>query len=134
MNTAEKIRAKGIKATPQRLLVYEVLEESGHATIDEIAKKVQATNPCITLSTIYRILDSLCKAGLVSLLNHPGGKSFYDITPTVHHHIYTDDNMILDYVDEKLTELIRNRLKEGQFKDLDIGQISVQIFAKNNIK
>ncbi len=130
MDTAEKIRAKGIKATPQRQLVYEVLEESGHAPIDEIIKKVQAKNPCITVSTIYRILDSFCAADLVSLLNHPSGKSYYDITPTIHHHIYMDENKILDYVDEELTELIKNRLKKGHFKDLDIEQISVQIFAK----
>ncbi len=130
MNTAEKIRLKGIKATPQRQLVYEVLEVSCHAPIDEITKKVHTKNPCITVASIYRILDSFCEVGLVSLLNHPGGKSYYDITPTMHHHIYTDDNKVLDYVDEELTELIKNRLREGQFKDLNIEQILVQIFAK----
>ncbi len=39
MNTAERIRSKGIKATPQRLLVYEVQEELGHAPVDEITER-----------------------------------------------------------------------------------------------
>ncbi|MDR2914764.1 MAG: transcriptional repressor [Tannerella sp.] len=131
MNIAEKIRSKGIKATPQRQLVYEVLEGLGHAPIDEITRKVRAANPCITVATVYRILDSFQEAGLISYLNHPNGKSYYDITPDVHHHIYMDNNEILDYTDEELTELIKKRLQTGKFKDLAIEQVSVQIFAKN---
>ncbi len=134
MDTAEKIRSKGIKATPQRRLVYEVLEKLGHAPVDEIIEKVRVKNPCVTISTVYRILDSFHETGLVSYLNHPTGKSYYDITSKAHHHIYTDNNEVLDYADEDLTKLIKERLQNGPFKNLDIEQISIQIFAKNNIK
>ncbi len=132
MDIAAKIRAKGIKATPQRRLVYKALEELCHAPVDVIIEKVQSQSPGITVSTIYRILDSFCEVGLFVRFNHPSGKPYFDITPANHHHIYTKNCEVLDYVDEELTELIKTRLRSGQFKDLDIEQVSVQVFAKNN--
>lgn len=42
------------------------------------------------------------------------GKSYYDITVTEHHHIFEGES-ILDYMDEGLTELIRQYLKEKNF-------------------
>ncbi len=134
MDLEQRIRSKGIKATPQRRLVYEVLEGLSHAPVDEVAAKVRAKNPCVTLSTVYRILDSFHDAGLVSRLNHPDGKSYYDITPAVHHHIYTDRNEILDYIDDELSEMIRDRLRDRRFGNMDIERISIQIFAKTNFQ
>ena len=85
----------------------------------------------ITISTIYRILDSFCKANLLSLVFHPEvGKSYYDITVTEHHHIFEGES-ILDYMDEGLTELIRQYLKEKNFASVDISRIQVQITINN---
>ncbi len=133
MDIAAKIRAKGIKATPQRRLVYKVMEELCHAPVDAIIEKVQSQSPGITVSTIYRILDSFCEVGLLTRFSHPSGKPYFDITPSNHHHIYTDSE-VLDYMDEELTEFIKKRLQGGRFENLDIEEISIQIFAKNNLK
>ena len=117
----------GLKATPQRKMIFGLMTESGHSSIDEIIAKVKQKSPEMTISTIYRILDSFCKAGLLSKMNHPNGKSFYDITTADHHHILMD-NEIIDYIDPELTTLIKNHLKEKSFKHLDsIEKISIQI-------
>ena len=71
----------GLKITPQRKVVYEVMMELRHAAIDEIIKCVQSKDNQITISTIYRILDSFCKANLLSLVFHPEeGKIYYDLS------------------------------------------------------
>ena len=91
MESTEIIKNAGLKITPQRKVVYEVMMELRHAAIDEIIKCVQSKDNGITISTIYRILDSFCKANLLSFVfHHEVGKSYYDITVTEHHHIFEE--------------------------------------------
>ena len=130
MSTKEILKASGLKATPQRRIVYEVLQELCHAAIDEIITNVGQRDPDITVATVYRILDQFCKAGLISRLSHSGGKSFFDITPSEHHHVYLDNNKIVDYNDPELTELIKTYLKGKLSGESDVEKISVQIFTK----
>ena len=130
MNTGETIKKAGLKATLQRKMIYEAMRELRHSTIDGVIAKVQQQNLEITLSTVYRILDSFCKVGLLSTINHPNGKCYYDITSGEHHHVF-DNNEIIDYIDLKLTELIKNHLKDELYKDLDIEKVSIQITVNN---
>lgn len=131
VESIENIKNAGLKVTPQRKAVYEAMMELRHATIDEIIKYVQSKDSEITVSTIYRILDSFCKASLLSLVFHPEmGKSYYDITVTEHHHIF-EGQQIMDYMDDGLTELIRQYLKDNIFASVDINKIQVQISVNN---
>ena len=131
MEITEIISNAGVKMTPQRKVVYYVMMEVRHASIDEITKCGQSKDNEIIISTIYRILDSFCKANLLSRVFHPEvGKSYYDITVTEHHHIFGGES-ILDYMDEELTELIRQYLKEKNFASVDISRIQVQITINN---
>ena len=61
MEGTDKIREAGLKLTPQRKAVYEAMTELRHAPIEEIISSVQSKDKEITLSTVYRILDSFCK-------------------------------------------------------------------------
>lgn len=131
MQIGNVLKEAGLKATPQRKMIYETMTELGHASIDEIIVKVQEKNPEVTLSTIYRIVDNFCKSGLLTKLSHPSGKSFYDITPYEHSHILKG-NKITDYDDPELNNLIRNYLKEKSFEHLEcIEKISIQIIINN---
>ncbi|MDR0437941.1 MAG: transcriptional repressor [Bacteroidales bacterium] len=130
MKTCEILNEIGLKATPQRIMVYEIMCGLGHSSIDDIIAEVNKKSPEMTLSTIYRILDSFCKAGLVAKLSCPNGKCFYDITAYEHYHVFKN-NEIIDYIDPELTTLIRNHLKEKLFKHSDdIKRISIQIAIK----
>jgi len=127
MNIGQIIREAGLKATPQRKIVYELMAKLGHSSTDEIIAGVQQKNPEVTVSTIYRILDSFCKAGLLSKMNHPSGKCYYDVTISEHHHIFKGDE-IIDYIDSELTALIKHYLREKSFRHSDsIENISVHI-------
>jgi len=128
MNTAAIIKKAGLKATPQRKIVYKIMMDLLHSPIDEITEKVQQQNSDITVSTVYRILDTFCDAGLISKFKHPNGKWYFDITPSDHHHIFTNDE-VMDYVDAELTELVKRHLKSEQFENLEIEKISIKIIA-----
>lgn len=128
MDIGNIIKEAGLKVTPQRKMLYEIIMRLGHGTIDEIITKVKEENPDITLSTVYRILESFCDAKILSRVNHPNGKSYFDITPYYHHHVIVD-NELIDYSDSELTELIKQHLKGKMFENLDIDKITVQIIA-----
>jgi Fe2+ or Zn2+ uptake regulation protein len=131
-STNNRIKAAGLKVTPQRKILYETMLELRHATVEEIINHVQAKDSAIMVATIYRILDSFCQAHLLSLVFHPDlGKKYYDITPTGHHHVF-EGKRIVDYMDDKLTEMIRQYLKENHFTTTNIDDIQVQITINNS--
>jgi Fe2+ or Zn2+ uptake regulation protein len=126
-NTVEIIKKAGLKATPQRKMIYEIMTKLGHASMDEIIAKAQQQSPDFTLSTVYRILDSFCEAGIMSKMASPNGKCYYDITTSEHSHIFRD-NTIIDYMDAELMMLIKEHLKEKSFQHFDsIEKIAIQI-------
>lgn len=123
------IKHAGLKATPQRVLVYEIMQELCHATTDVVIDRVRQTRPEITVSTVYRILDSFCEAALLSKLNHPNGKTYFDITVHEHHHLLSGDNRIVDIDDDEINEYIKQKLAEKLGSDEQIEKISVQIIT-----
>ena len=127
MNTSDKMRSLGLKATPQRRLVYEIVCELCHASIDEIIIKAQCVNSEITVSTIYRILNSFCEHNLLAKINHPNGRTYYDINTYEHHHIITSEQELVDLDDPELTQLIRQRVLEQIGDKNQIETISIQI-------
>lgn len=127
METTDKIREAGLKLTPQRKVVYEAMMELRHAPIESIIACVQSKDEGMTLSTVYRVLDSFCKANLLSLVCHPEtGKCYYDITVREHHHMF-DGEQIVDYEDKELTRLIQQYLEAHNIALADIDKIQVQI-------
>lgn len=66
MTVLMSLRSAGLRATPQRQFVPEALEDLQHATPTEIATTIQQHSPSINHSTIYRTLDHLEEAGIVS--------------------------------------------------------------------
>lgn len=131
MTTTDKIKQAGLKVTPQRRVVYEVMTELGHAQMEEILSAVQAKVCNMTPSTVYRILDSFCKANLLAMICHPEtGKCCYDITAQEHHHLCVG-NKIVDFDDSELSALIRRYLKEKHVveSDEEIAKIQVQIIT-----
>ena len=129
MNINDKMRSKGLKATPQRRVLYETVCELRHAPIEEIIVKVQLVNPEITVSTIYRILNSFCDHDLLAKVSHPSGKIYYDINLHEHHHIITSDQELIDLNDPELTELIRQRVLDQIGGHSQIDKISIQIMT-----
>lgn len=133
MEIRDKLSEVGLKSTPQRRLVYEIMQNLCHANIDEIIQKVQSVSPNITLSTIYRILDSFCTVGLLSKIDHPSGKTFFDKSSSEHYHIITSNNKIIDFEDSELSVLIRERIKDSIDPTEEIQRISIQIVTKKKI-
>jgi Fur family ferric uptake transcriptional regulator len=80
--------AKGIRSTKQRLAVIGMLSESASPlTAEEIFLNLRDCCLNLSLSTVYRILDTLCKSAVVTKSGlMEGGRAMYEITPEAHRH------------------------------------------------
>ncbi len=62
----QSLRAAGLRATPQRLLLLSILEQSGrHLDAQELHSAARRQMPNINLATVYRVLDALKRHRLV---------------------------------------------------------------------
>ena len=85
----DRLRAKGIVLTPQRVAVVEFLKKSNtHLTADEIYKKLRKKYPMISQATVYSTLELLKKIGEIQELSIRKDKACFDPRPDPHHHFF----------------------------------------------
>ncbi len=83
-----RLRSSGLRSTAQRRAVLQALFEAGHATVDGLAAEVQRTMPDVSLSTIYRTLEALDEAGLVTHAHlHHGSPTYHSVDEEPHVHL-----------------------------------------------
>lgn len=83
-----RLRSVGLRSTAQRRAVLQALFEVRHATVDELAAEVQRTMPDVSLSTIYRTLEALDEAGLVTHAHlHHGSPTYHSVDDEPHVHL-----------------------------------------------
>lgn len=83
-----RLRDAGLRSTVQRRAVLQALFEARHATVDELAVAVQRGRPDVNLSTIYRTLEALDEAGLVTHAHlHHGSPTYHSVDEEPHVHL-----------------------------------------------
>jgi Fur family transcriptional regulator, ferric uptake regulator len=83
-----RLRDGGGRVTePRRAVVTALMDAGRHITAEELAASVQAGNPDVHLSTVYRILDTLEQLGVVDHVHLGHGPAVYHLTEAPHHHL-----------------------------------------------
>lgn len=87
-----RLRARGLRWTPQRRLLVDVLDRvDGHVTGAELVEACRELDPGTTPSTVYRTLDVLEELGVVSHSHGHDGREEYHVRPAVAHgHLVCD--------------------------------------------
>jgi Fur family ferric uptake transcriptional regulator len=81
-----ELRRRGLRSTPRRRLVMEVLSEvSGHVTGTEIVERCRQRDAGTVPSTVYRTLDVLEELGLVRHGHGADGREEYHVRPSDEH-------------------------------------------------
>lgn len=84
----EACRHSGLKITPQRVAVYEVLlTREDHPTVEDIYNEVKKKYPFVSLATVYRTVETLEELGLIRKVAYWGGSVRYDANTSDHHHL-----------------------------------------------
>jgi Fur family ferric uptake transcriptional regulator len=89
----DRLRARGLRWTPQRRILIEVLSRSdGHVTGSELVERCREVDPGTIPSTVYRTLDVLEELGLLSHSHGADGREEFHVLPTaVHGHLHCVD-------------------------------------------
>ena len=108
----DQLRAHGLRWTPQRRILVEVLSEvDGHVTGAELVDRCRALDPDTIPSTVYRTLDVLEQLGIIRHSHGADGREEFHVLPNAEHaHLYcricagswelsTDDPIVVTAVD-----------------------------------
>jgi Fur family transcriptional regulator, ferric uptake regulator len=88
----DQLRARGLRWTPQRRSIIEVLAGShGHVTGGEVIERCRERDPETTPSTVYRTLEVLEELGYLNHSHASDGRGEYHVLPaTEHAHLHCE--------------------------------------------
>ena len=120
---------KGLKITPQRIAILEAIYKlDNHPTVEDIVTYIRQDNPNIAKGTVYKVLDTLEVNHLVNKVKTDKEGMRYDGIVENHHHLYCSEcDLIEDYYDEELDELLRNHFKNKNIEGFKMEDIVLQI-------
>ncbi len=82
----EELRAQGLRATPQRVVVMEALRALSHPDAEAVLAFAQTRHTSMSVATVYNVLEKLRRAGLVAAVDVRGRRCF-DIRTESHDHV-----------------------------------------------
>lgn len=128
-NIRELFAEKGLKITPQRLAILEAIYKlNNHPTAEDIIHEIRKNNPNIATGTVYKVLDALVENNIINKVKTDKEVMRYDGLTQNHHHLYCSEcDLIEDYVDEELDELLRKHFEKRNIKGFKLQDIVLQI-------
>ena len=123
----ERLHAAGLRWTPQRRILVEVLSRSnGHVTGAELVERCRALDPATTPSTVYRTLDVLEGLGVVRHAHGVDGREEFHVLPEDEHgHLHCRACRQTWEIDaEEAASLVAALGKERGFR-VDLSHLSV---------
>ncbi len=120
---------KGLKITPQRIAILEAIYKlDNHPTVEDIVTYIRQDNPNIAKGTVYKVLDTLEENHLVNKVKTDKEVMRYDGVVNNHHHLYCSEcDLIEDYYDEELDELLKNHFRNKNIEGFKMEDIVLQI-------
>lgn len=125
----DKISAKGLKVTPQRMRVMEAIYNlNNHPTAENIIEFIRKNDPNIGSGTVYKVLETLVENNLIKKVKTDKDIMRYDGILETHHHLYCIQcDYIEDYKNEKLDKLLKDFFEENEIENFTIEDIKLSI-------
>jgi len=104
----EMLLAKGVKPTPQRVVITEyILSTDSHPTADEVLDAVADKLPVqLSRATVYNTLNALVASGVIQEVFTEPGRTRYDANMSDHHHfVDVKSGRIIDIPTHMVPEL-----------------------------
>lgn len=126
-----KLIAKGLKITPQRIAILEAIEKlHNHPTAENIIEYIRRNHPNIATATVYKVLDALAANDLIKKVKTDRDIMRYDAITENHHHLYcAESDRIEDYFDKDLNEMISSYFEKKGIPGFEIADIKLQIIG-----
>lgn len=101
---ARALKSRGLRMTPQRLeIIREIAKAKDHPGADTILARVRERVPMLSPDTVYRTLDVLVDAGLISRVFMPRATRFDPELKSHHHFICERCGTVIDIETEAVS-------------------------------
>ncbi len=117
-NFNKKINNAGLKATPRRIAILNIMEKSCiYLSPEEIWNKMKSIYKHIGLPTVYRILNELTETRLIYQIIHTNRQLYYFFCSkkSHHHHFICETCRTVHDIDfcnpDNLNKIVINKLK-----------------------
>ena len=109
-------RERGLKITPQRELVFRLLDGNvSHPTAEAVYSAALEFMPMISLKTVYQVLNDLRGLGEIQSIEVGTGALRFDPNTTDHHHLVCEGCGDVRDVELDTSELLLNRSQRHGF-------------------
>src|SRR6476469_698412 len=127
LSAAEQMRARGMRWTPQRRLVIDVLaRSSGHVAASDVIEQCRRADPLTTPSTVYRTLDALETLGLIQHGHAADGHEEYHVLPQSEHgHRYCTNCGGSWEIDAKAAAALTRSMRDRQGFEVDLSHLTI---------
>lgn len=131
----KKLREKGYKITPQRLAIFDLINDNkDHPSAEEIHEKLSKNFPTMSLSTVYQVLNLFQELNLITELKVDKRGSRFETDPTPHLNIICPKcGRVEDYQSETINSFWKQIEKEISFEPLS-QRIGVLRYCKDCIE
>ena len=116
----KELNLSGLRKTSQRALILDIVRQGqGHLDADEVYRRARQIQPRLSLSTVYRNLQTLKKLGLIEEVHFNETHHHYEIKPaTEHHHLVClGCGRVIEF-EYPITDLVKENVTA--IKDFDI--------------
>ncbi len=121
---ADRLRQAGHRVTPQRRLVLETVTTLRHATPDQVHEEAQRQGESLDLSTVYRTLELLNKAGLITHVHlGAGSPTYHSLDDDPHVHLVCRSCGRVDSVDAALLTPMTDGVRGATQFNVDAGHL-----------
>jgi Fur family ferric uptake transcriptional regulator len=123
----ERLRERGLRWTPQRRAVIEVLADAdGHITGAELVDRCRAREASTIPSTVYRTLDVLEDIGLVRHGHGADGREEFHVLPLQEHgHLHCADCGATWEIGEEQAAAVTGAFRAADGFEIDIGHVTL---------
>jgi Fur family ferric uptake transcriptional regulator len=116
----EKLCAEhGLRMTAPRRVIARVLSDaSDHPDVDEVYRRVNAVDPRISLSTVYRTVGLLTRKGIIARHDFGAGRMRFEEASSKHHDhlINVETGDVIEFNNEEIERLQERVAKELGFE------------------
>ena len=116
MNYQLLLKEHGLKVTPQRLAILDLMFQAGHISIENLYEQVKKEFNSISLATLYKNIHAMSEKGLVKEVKVPHSKNVYEITKEKHAHLLCNSCHAFIDVNIALNALVKEAEEKSHFK------------------
>ncbi len=130
-----RLTESGLKVTPQRMAILEAINSlENHPTAENIIEYIRRIHPNIATGTVYKVIGTLVAKRLIRKVKTDKDIMRYDGIMERHHHLYcSESDLIKDYFDEELDNVLTDYFKKKNLSGFKVEDIVLQIKGKFEI-